>query len=60
MVDLVRHAHVLAEAAAAAPVAAAMQPQLRERLAGRRVALMISGANVTPETLRRVLDAQLA
>ena len=59
MVDLLRHARVLAEAAGAASTAAAAQPALRARLAGRRVALMVSGANVTPEALRRVLNAQL-
>jgi threonine dehydratase len=59
MVDLLRHAHVLAESAGAASTAAASQSALRARLAGKRVALMVSGANVTPETLRRVLDSQL-
>jgi threonine dehydratase len=60
MVALLRHAHVLAEPAAAAPVAALAQPAVRERLAGRRVAILISGGNVTPETLRDVLAAELA
>jgi threonine dehydratase len=50
---------VLAESAGAASTAAASQSALRARLAGKRVALMVSGANVTPETLRRVLDSQL-
>jgi threonine dehydratase len=59
MVALLRHAHVLAEAAGAASTAAVAQPALRERLAGKRVALMVSGGNVTPEGLKRVLDAQL-
>ena len=59
MVALLRHAHVLAEGAGAASTAAVSQPALRERLAGRPVALMVSGANVTPEGLKRVLDAQL-
>jgi threonine dehydratase len=59
MVALLRHAHVLAEAAGAASTAAAAQPALRQRLAGKRVALMVSGGNVTPEGLKRVLDAQL-
>ena len=60
MVDLLRHAHVLAEGAGAASTAAVTQPALRERLAGKRVALMVSGANVTPESLRQVLDAQVS
>jgi threonine dehydratase len=59
MVALLRHAHVLAEPAAAAPIAALAQPAVRERLAGKRVAVIVSGGNVTPETLRRVLNAQL-
>lgn len=59
MVALLRHAHVLAEPAAAAPIAALAQPALRARLAGKRVAVLISGGNITPETLRRVLNAQL-
>jgi threonine dehydratase len=59
MVALLRHAHVLAEAAGAASTAAVSQPALRERLAGKPVALMVSGANVTPEGLKRALDAQL-
>jgi threonine dehydratase len=60
MVLLLRHAHVLAEPAAAAPIAALAQPELRARLAGRRVAVLVSGGNVTPETLQQVLNAQLA
>jgi threonine dehydratase len=59
MLALLRHAHVLAEAAGAASTAAAAQPAIRERLAGKRVALMVSGGNVTPEGLKRVLDAQM-
>ena len=43
----------LAPAAGAAPLAAALE--LRERLAGRRVALICSGGNVTPEQLLDVL-----
>jgi threonine dehydratase len=43
----------LVEAAGAAPLAAALQ--LRERLAGRRVALILSGGNVTREQLLDVL-----
>ena len=58
MVDLLRHAHVLAEAAGAASTAAVSQSALRDRLAGKRVALIVSGANVTPETLLRVLASR--
>jgi threonine dehydratase len=59
MVALLRHAHVLAEPAAAAPIAALAQPGLRGRLAGQRVAVLISGGNVTPETLQEVLNREL-
>jgi threonine dehydratase len=59
MVTLLRHAHVLAEPAAAAPIAALAQPAMRQRLAGKRVAVIVSGGNVTPETLQRVLNVQL-
>jgi threonine dehydratase len=43
----------LVEAAGAAPLAAACR--LREQLAGRRVALLCSGGNVSPEQLRALL-----
>ena len=42
-------AKTLAEPAGAAPLAAALQ--MREQLAGRRVALILSGGNITPEEL---------
>jgi threonine dehydratase len=45
----------LVEAAGAAPLAAALE--LRERVAGKRVALVLSGGNATPEQLRDVLAA---
>jgi threonine dehydratase len=60
MVDLLRHAHLLTEAAGAAAMAALTQAAVRQRLTGKRVALMVTGANVTPETLRRVLNGQVA
>jgi threonine dehydratase len=53
MVLMLEHTRTLAEPAGAAPLAAALQ--LRERLNGRRVALICSGGNVTPEQLRDVL-----
>lgn len=56
MVDLLQLAHLLAEGAGAASTAAVGMPALRERLAGKRVALIVSGANVAPDTLRRVLN----
>jgi len=44
----------LVEPAGASPLAAALR--LRERLAGRRVALVCSGGNITVDQLRAVLD----
>jgi threonine dehydratase len=43
----------LVEAAGAAPLAAALS--LRERLAGRRVALICSGGNISPAQLADAL-----
>lgn len=52
---MVEHTRTLVEPAGAAPLAAALE--LRERLRGRRVALICSGGNVTPEQLVDVLVA---
>lgn len=60
MVDLLRHTRQLAEGAGAAPLAAVSRPELRQRLAGRKVALMVSGGNVTPERLLEALQSRLA
>ena len=46
--------HQLAEGAGAAPLAAALK--LKERLAGKKVALVISGGNITLETLKGILN----
>ncbi len=46
--------HNLAEPAGAAPVAAALR--LKDRLKGRKVALSLSGANITLDQLREVLS----
>jgi threonine dehydratase len=43
----------LTEPAGAAPLAAALQ--LKERLKGKRVALILSGSNITPTQLRELL-----
>jgi threonine dehydratase len=51
--DLLRYTHNLAEGAGAAPLAAV--ESLREKLAGQRVAIVLSGGNLDGETLRRVL-----
>lgn len=47
------HTHNAAEGAGAASMAAAMQ--LRNRLAGKKVALDLSGGNITAETFRKAL-----
>lgn len=50
IVELMETAHLVAEGAGAAALAAAHR--LRERLAGKKVALIVSGGNITLETLR--------
>jgi len=45
----------LVEPAGAAPLAAALR--IKERLAGKRVALICSGGNISPAQLREVLEA---
>jgi threonine dehydratase len=55
MVWMIEHAHTLAEAAGAAPLAAAYQ--MRERLAGQKVALVCTGANTSLAHLRLALDS---
>ncbi len=52
----VEHARTLAEGAGAASLAGALK--LRERLAGRTVALVLSGGNITVEQLRHALAPQ--
>jgi threonine dehydratase len=54
---LLRTTHNLAEGAGAAGLAGLLA--LRERLAGRTVAIAISGANIDEPTLRRVLNREL-
>lgn len=49
--------HNLAEGAGAAGLAGLMR--LRDRLAGKRVGLVLSGGNIDTPTLRRVLDGSL-
>ncbi len=50
---LVRHAHTLAEGAGAAPLAAALR--LKEQLAGRNVALVVSGGNLSTAQLQSII-----
>ena len=50
---LLEHTHNLAEGAGAASLAAALQ--LKERLAGKKVALVLSGGNLSMEKLKGIL-----
>jgi len=50
---LFEHTHNVAEGAGAASLAAAMK--LKDELAGKKVALDLSGGNITAETLKRIL-----
>jgi threonine dehydratase len=54
---MIEHTRTLVEPAGAAPLAAAVT--LRDRLQGRRIALICSGGNVSPPQLRAILDAEL-
>jgi threonine dehydratase len=50
---LLEHTHNLAEGAGAIPLAAALQ--MKQRLAGKNVALVMSGGNLSLEKLRGIL-----
>jgi threonine dehydratase len=50
---LIEKAHTLTEGAGAAPLAAAIS--LGDRLAGRRVALVVSGGNLSMEHLAEIV-----
>ncbi|HXF61947.1 MAG TPA: threonine/serine dehydratase [Caldilineaceae bacterium] len=52
---LLEKAKTLAEPAGASPLAAALR--LRARLRGQKVALILSGGNISPDELRQCLDA---
>lgn len=54
---LLEKAKTLAEPAGAAPLAAAWK--LRHELRGKKVALILSGGNISPDELRQCLDAPL-
>jgi threonine dehydratase len=56
VVQMLEGTRNLVEPAGAAPLAAALQ--LRERLAGKTVALVQSGGNISPGQLRDVLDRE--
>jgi threonine dehydratase len=53
ILTLLEHTHNLAEGAGAAPLAAALQ--IKERLAGKNVVLVMSGGNLAVHTLRHIL-----
>jgi threonine dehydratase len=53
LLDLLEAAHVVAEGAGAASLAAAKN--LRDQLQGQRVGLIVSGGNVTLETIRQAV-----
>lgn len=50
---LLQHTHNLAEGAAAAPLAAALN--LKDRLAGKNVVLVMTGGNLSMDSLRKLL-----
>ncbi len=54
---MIRATHNLAEGAGAAGLAGAMA--LRQELAGQRVAIVLSGANIDADTLRRIMNREL-
>jgi threonine dehydratase len=54
---LLERAKTLTEPAGAASLAAAIK--LREQLAGHKVALILSGGNISPDELRQCLDVEL-
>jgi len=56
--QLIELTRTLVEPAAAAPLAAALK--LRERVAGRRVALVCTGGNISPDQLQKLLEWGLA
>jgi threonine dehydratase len=53
IVLLLQHTHNLAEGAGAVALAAALQ--VKERLAGKKVALILSGGNLALEQLREII-----
>jgi threonine dehydratase len=56
VVRMIEGTRNLVEPAGAAPLAAALR--LRDRLTGRRVALVLSGGNISPDQLREILLAR--
>jgi threonine dehydratase len=52
---MIEKTRTLVEPAGAAPLAAALSSAVKERLVGRKVALICSGANISPAQLRTVV-----
>jgi len=52
---MIEKTRTLVEPAGAAPLAAALDPALAPRLQGRRVALICSGANISPAQLAQTM-----
>ena len=52
---MIEKTRTLVEPAGAAPLAALLSPALRDHLRGKRVALICSGANISPAQLRALL-----
>jgi len=52
---MIEKTRTLVEPAGAAALAALLSPQLRDRLRGKRVAIICSGANISPAQLRAVM-----
>src|SRR5260370_24207726 len=57
---MIEKTRTLVEPAGAAPLAAALSPAVKARLAGRSVALICTGANISPVQLRTVGAAESA
>ena len=55
---MIEKTRTLVEPAGASPLAAALAPTVRPRLAGRRVALICTGANISPAQLREVMSRE--
>jgi threonine dehydratase len=55
---MIEKTRTLVEPAGAAALAAALSPSVRPRLAGRRVALICSGANISPAQLAELLGSR--
>jgi threonine dehydratase len=55
---MIEKTRTLVEPAGAAALAAALSPSVRPRLSGRRVALICSGANISPSQLAEVLGSR--